>query len=186
MVLAANKDVANQNNFEPLLAVIEHFAKDATDLATAKLAFTVLIRICSHWGGPDVVEQASPASKRPATSDANRSDVAKASAALPGFNNFMLERFTTVCWALPTNPSFNPRDAQARQVMGEIASLQTTIYSKTGDEFIRYLKEIIFPSLRLEEGAVKDYLGALQSRDVKSFKQYFLVGQTCGNLGTAC
>lgn len=95
--------------------------------------------------------------------------------ALPGFNRFMIERFSADCWGLLTNPSFNPRDAQARQVMAEIASLQKTIYSKTGEEFLAYLRDMWFPGLALEKSVADEYVTALRTRDLKGFRQFFLV-----------
>ncbi|KAI9788316.1 MAG: pre-tRNA nuclear export protein [Peltula sp. TS41687] len=167
------RHLVNQSNFESLLSVIELFAKDISDLSTAKPAFTVLIGMCSEWGGPDVVPMSG--STQPAAAAATTNGTTDHSA-LPGFSRFMIERFSADCWGLPTNPAFNPRDAQARQVIAEIASLQKTIYCKTGDEFLAYLRDIWFPSLALENSVAEQYVSALQTRDLKGFRQFFLGG----------
>lgn len=125
--------------------------------------------MCSEWGGPDIVPVA-PSSTQPATTNGTTDH-----SALPGFNRFMIERFSADCWGLLTNPAFNPRDAQARQVIAEIASLQKTIYSKTGGEFLAYLRDIWFPSLALEKSVAEQYVSALETRDWKGFRQFFLV-----------
>ena len=88
----------------------------------------------------------------------------------------MIERFSALCWVLPTTPSFDPRDAQARQVLGEIAALQKTIYSKTGEDYLIYLREVCFPGLRMGDGAAEEYVRALRTMDLKAFKQFFMVG----------
>lgn len=162
------KHIVNQSNFESLLTAIELFAKDISDLPTAKLSFTVLIGMCSQWGGPDIVPASASTQSGTTNGTTNQS-------ALPGFSRFMIERFSADCWGLLTNPSFNHRDAQARQVIGEIASLQKAIYCKTGDEFLAYLRDIWFPSLALDKSVTEEYVSALQTRDLKAFRQFFLV-----------
>lgn len=147
-------------------------------MPTVKLVFTVLIAMCSHWGGPDIagiVSQGGSSGSRQASTNGTNGATATA-AALPGFNRFMIERFSGLCWSLLTDPSFDVRDAQARQVVNEMASLQKTIYAKTGDEFLVYLRQTCFPNLGLVDDSVTEtYLTALQTRDIKGFKAFFVV-----------
>ncbi|KAH0557174.1 hypothetical protein GP486_005038, partial [Trichoglossum hirsutum] len=128
----------NQNIFTHLITTVEHFAQDISDLPTSKLAFGVLHKMSSTWGGPDVVpsstiRQASAANK------INASDATTAPA-LPGFDRFMIERFSPVGWQILSNPSLDIRDAQTRTVLWEVAALQKTIYAKTGGEFVEHLR----------------------------------------------
>jgi exportin-T len=155
--------IENQPIFESLISTLEHFTKDHNDFSSAKLAFTTLSKMATTWGGPDVVAQngsMTGASPQPV---------------LPGFDRFMIERFSPLVWALPGNTEFNPRDAQARQVLGEAAGMQNAIYTKTGQEYIRYLEETELRNLGLDPNGVREYIEALTTSNSKKFRSYFQV-----------
>ncbi|KAL8943606.1 MAG: hypothetical protein Q9216_000971 [Gyalolechia sp. 2 TL-2023] len=145
---------ANQAGFATVISTIEHLAKDASDFPTAKLAFTVLTRMVMTWGGQDI-QTGSP------------------QPTLPGFDRFMMERFSPLCWALPSQPNFDPKDAYGRQAMGEAAGLQKAIYTKTGEEYLSYLRNTELNGMGMDAGTVDEYLRALSNTDGKAFKQYF-------------
>jgi exportin-T len=145
-----------------VISTIEHFSKDIDDFTTAKMAFLVLSKMASSWGGPDVTPDSSIGN--PTTHDA-----------LPGFNHFMITRFSPLCWALPTTPTFNPKDTQARQVLAEAGGLQKTIYSKTGVEYAQYLRNGELPSVGMGVELIEEYLSALGRLDLKGFRQFFQV-----------
>lgn len=159
---------ANQQIFENVISLIEMFVKDITDSPTAKLALSVLIRMSVVWGGPDVVAQ-TPSSSLPAST-------ASPQPALPGFDRFMLTRFSPLCWVLPTTPGFNPKDAQAKQVLAEAAGLQKTIYFKQGQEYITWLRNVELRGMGMGADTVQEYLRALATLDLKAFRQFFQVG----------
>ena len=146
--------------------MIEHFSKDVTDFPTAKLAFGVLARMVTAWGGPDL-----PA----ATSAVPSADAPTAQPSLPGFDRFMMERFSPLCWALPSNPNFNPKDAQGRQVLGEAAGLQKAIYAKTGQEYLTWLRDVELPGTGMNEATINEYLNVLITSDPKKFRKFFQV-----------
>ncbi|EEH42880.2 exportin-T [Paracoccidioides brasiliensis Pb18] len=154
----------NQPIFETVLSTIEHFARDVDDFPTAKMAFLVLSRMSSLWGGPDINQPA-------ANGNANTTP----QPALPGFAQFMITRFSPLCWSLPMTPSFNSKDAQAKQVLGEAAALQKVIYSKTGQEYIDYLRGRELPGMGMGSDLVNEYVGSLEHLDVKGFRQFFQV-----------
>ncbi|KAI1951540.1 pre-tRNA nuclear export protein [Ophidiomyces ophidiicola] len=153
---------ANQPIFETVITTIEHFAKDVDDFPTAKMAFLVLSRMSSMWGGPDIVQPS-----------ASTNGSIPSQPALPGFTHFMITRFSPLCWALPMNSSFNPKDAQAKHVLGEAATLQKTIYSKTGPEYVRWLRETELPGIGMGFDLINEYVGSLETQDVKGFRQFF-------------
>ncbi|CAG8074319.1 unnamed protein product [Penicillium nalgiovense] len=155
----------NQSIFETVITTIEHFAKDIEDFTTAKMAFSVLGRMASCWGGPDI----APTPANGAT---------PAQAALPGFGGFMITRFSPLCWALPTTPSFNSKDAQAKQVLAEAGALQRTIYSKTGMEYAEYLRNQELPGMGMGTELIEEFLTAMGQLDVKGFRQFFPVCAT--------
>ncbi|OAP63802.1 hypothetical protein AYL99_03029 [Fonsecaea erecta] len=153
----------NQPIFESVIASIEHLARDVEDFPTAKMAFLLLSRMCTVWGGPDVVS---------ATGQVNN-NVPGPQPALPGFDQFMITRFSPLCWALPTNPSFNSKDAQARQALSEAAGLQKTIYTKTGQQYLTWLQEKELRSMGMNDTLINEYLQKLAAMEPKAFKVFF-------------
>lgn len=157
----------NQLAFEAVISTIEHLAKDIADFAAAKLAFFVLIRMVETWGGPNV--QNSPASQ------GNEITNTAPQPTLPGFDRFMMTRFSPLCWALPTNSNFSSKDAQARQVLGEAAGLQKAIYQKTGQEYVVWLRDVELREMGMDGSIMEEYLRALCNFDLKGFRQFFQV-----------
>ena len=157
----------NQSTFGLIISTMEHLARDTNDLPTAKLTISVLVRMISTWGGPDVVSQ--PNSNQ--TMTLTNGD---AKLKLPGFDQFMITRFSPLCWALPSNPSFDSKDAQSKQVLAEAAMLQKAIYNKNGQEYLTYLRTEL-NGLGMDEGIIGEYLNALSNLDTKGFQQYFKV-----------
>ncbi|KAK2738488.1 pre-tRNA nuclear export protein [Myotisia sp. PD_48] len=150
---------SNQSIFETVITTIEHFAKDAEDLPTAKMAFLVLARMSSLWGGPDLSQPSN--------------DGVQAQPALPGFIEFMTSRFSPLCWAMPMNSSFNPKDAQAKQVLGEAAAMQKTIYLKAGLGYIQWLRDRELPGIGMGPDLINEYMYSLEQLDIKSFRLFF-------------
>jgi len=127
-VLVSN---ANQATFEPVISSIETFARDTHDYPTARLAIFVLIRMISVWSGPDKV---GPGANNTSTSSTTPQ------APLPGFDNYIVDRFSPLVWSIPASPGFNAKDAQAKQVLYETANLQLEIIKKIGEPFVARLK----------------------------------------------
>ncbi|EGC46115.1 karyopherin-beta [Histoplasma capsulatum var. duboisii H88] len=152
----------NQSIFETVITTIEHFARDVDDFPTAKMAFSVLSRMSSLWGGPDINQPANG-------SNGNIS----IQPALPGFAQFMITRFSPLCWSLPMTPSFNPKDAQAKQVLGEASTLQKVIYLKTGQEYVDWLRGKELPEMGMGGDLINEYVGSLEQLDIKGFRQFF-------------
>lgn len=148
--------------FETVIGTIEHFAKDIEDFTTAKMAFSVLSKMGSSWGGPDIAPEGA-------------NGAAAQQQALPGFGQFMITRLSPLCWALPATPSFNSKDAQAKQVLAEAGGLQRTIYAKTGMEYLQYLRDRELPGMGMGADLVEEFVGALGRLDMKGFRQFFPV-----------
>lgn len=85
----------------------------------------------SVWSGPDKVGPGANAT--PTSSDTTQSP-------LPGFDNYVVERFSPLAWSIPASPGFNSKDAQAKQVLFETANLQLEIIKKIGEPFVERLK----------------------------------------------
>jgi len=186
---------ANQPIFETVIGTIEHFAKDAEDSHTARMAFQLLTKMCSIWGGPDTVGSTSAAAATAATATATTTVPAapssssssssplpptstatqsSASSPLPGFARFMMTRFSPLCWAVPMNRAFNAKDAQARQVLAEAALLQKTIYAKTGRAYLSWLRdEGELRGTGMSVGMIDEYLRNLVGLESRAFKLFF-------------
>ena len=160
----------NQPFFDTIIGTLEHFGRDPTDLRTAKTALQVLNRMASIWGGHGGTEPGKQVNGNGITSQK----------ALPGFDEFMMTRFSPVTWALATEQSFNPRDAQARSVLSEAASLQLAIYDKTGHKYLMWLRDNELKGMGMEKDMIDSYLLNLSELDIKAFRAYFaqLVTQT--------
>ncbi|KAF2234306.1 Xpo1-domain-containing protein [Viridothelium virens] len=165
----------NQPIFDTIITTLEHFSRDSNDYSTARLALSVVDRMCLTWGGPDV----SSSYSKPNTTQPKAT---VSSPNLPGFDNFMLSRFSPLTWALLSSPSFNAKDPQARQVLGEIANLQQNILVKTGDQYLTWLKDVELKNLGVGPDVVEEYLRALAGMDMKAFRGFLtaFVGRARG------
>jgi exportin-T len=155
---------ANQGFFEPMISSIIAMARlvgQGIGSSTAsRFAFIVLSKMTAVWGGADL---------RTIPADASE-PVAVPAPAIPGFDKFVIERFHSVCWEVLQDPQFKPsKDAQAKQVLSEIAGLEQSIYTKTGDLFIQHLQRTLFPSMGID-GA--QFLTAMTTTDRKQFTNY--------------
>lgn len=152
----------NQQIFETLLTTLEHFARDASDYPTARLALAVLTKMTIVWGGPDLTIPTSPANPQtPAPT-------------VPGFDTFIIQRFSPLSWSILSSSTFNPKDAQARNVLGEAAMLQWTILRKTGVAYEQHLRESELRNMGFQDAILDDYIQHLQAKEVREFKKFFV------------
>jgi exportin-T len=84
----------------------------------------------SVWGGPDKVGPGANAAPTPDTTQTP----------LPGFDNYVVERFSPLAWSIPASSGFNSKDAQAKQVLYEAANLQHEIIKKVAEPYVERLK----------------------------------------------
>ncbi|PIB01757.1 Exportin-T [Cercospora beticola] len=146
---------ANQGMFDTFVASITRFSCDTSDPQSARLAFAVLNRITSIWGGPDI---------------AVGSD-AVAQPALPGFDTFILSQFAPLPWTLVSSQGFNAQDAQVRSVLLEAAALQWTILRKNGMAYNTQLQNEL-RNLGAGDDGIQSYLTSI-SGDVLVFRKFF-------------
>jgi exportin-T len=153
---------SNQAFFESMISSLISLCRTVEGNAIpAKLAFNILAKMTAIWGGPDV-----------ATISANPSaPTGAATPLIPGFDQYLIDRFHTLCWEVMRDPQFRPAvDAQMKQVLTEIAGLEQVIYTKTGDAFIQNLQTALFPALGIDG---TEFLRSLTtSTDRKAFSGY--------------
>ncbi|KAJ1337434.1 exportin-T [Microdochium nivale] len=156
---------ANQGFFDALFTSILGLAREVDpasgNLPASRLAFGLLTKMANVWGGADIANiSANPSA--PTGSPAPT---------IPGFDQFLIDRFHAVCWEVLRDPNFKPwADAQTKQVLNEMAGLEQTIYLKTGDRFIQHLQSTLFPALGTDGN---DFLRSMTtSVDKKTFGKY--------------
>ncbi|KAJ4292197.1 pre-tRNA nuclear export protein [Collariella sp. IMI 366227] len=156
---------SNQGVFESLVSSIITIAKTLThgNLVPSRIAFNVLSRMAVQWGGPDV-----------ATIGENPVATGAPAPAIPGFDQFMIDQFHSLCWSVLQDSAFRPgNDAQARQILNEIAGIQQVVYAKTGDTFVRHLQGVTFPQLGIDG---TEYLKVLTTSTEKKPVVTWLLG----------
>ena len=120
------------------------------------------------WGGPDLRLQSPAIQNRNLPYESPQPN-------LPGFDRFMMMKFSPTCWAIPSNPNFDPKDAQGKQVLGEAAALQKAIYTKTGQGYLTWLRDVELSRMGMDNGTIEEYLRALCTSNTKEFQQFFKV-----------
>jgi exportin-T len=151
---------------------VEHFARDPNDLATARSAFGVIIRMIATWGGPDVMPVPIPNPPPNSPTDL------PASPSIPGFDTFIISRFSPLSWAIPSSPGFKAKDPNARQLIYEIASMQQEILKKTGQTYLLALSQEL-QSMGVGELDVAAYVTKLRG-DTKGFREFLSTFLTRG------
>ncbi|KAI1202545.1 armadillo-type protein [Nemania serpens] len=156
---------ANQGFFEELLGSILALAieiePNSGNIPASKIAFSLLTKMATVWGGPDV-----------ATISTNPTTLGSPSPVIPRFDQLILiDRFHSACWQVLLNEHFRPSaDAQTKQVLNEIAGLEQAIYLKTGEGFIRHLQSTLFSQLNINGD---EFLRSMTtSTDKKTFAKY--------------
>ena len=120
------------------------------------------------WGGPDLPLQSEIV-------EGGHSSYGRPQPRLPGFDRFMMMKLSPICWAIPSNPSFDAKDAQGKQVLGEAAGLQKAIYTKTGQEYLTWLRDAELRRMGMDNSTIQEYLRAICTSDTKEFQQFFKV-----------
>ncbi|KAL7269928.1 pre-tRNA nuclear export protein [Rhizina undulata] len=167
---------ANQGIFEQVLNTVEHYAKDTSDPTTGKLAFNLLTKMSIVWGpATTAATNANGSTEQQSKQQANGVYTPKEQP-LPGFEKLMIERFSLLCWEVPAAPGFSVKDAQAKLVLGEVAGLQKTLYTKLGDDYLQFLQSVYFPRIGLSHSPAEEYLTALKQMDLRGFRNFFQVG----------
>lgn len=150
---------SNTNIYEPILQSVLTFAMEIdVDQQSSKLAVLTLNKMLQVWGSGVV-----------------KPDAFNAGASVPGFETFTYNHMSRICWEIPALPCFNPKDAQHRLLLSDIAMLQYTIYEVRRDVYLGYLQDNYFPSIGLPSEYAAEYVKTLASaQDAKKFKPYFV------------
>jgi exportin-T len=146
----------NQSMFDNFITSVTRFSCDLADPQSARLAFSVLTKMTSLWGGPDI---------------ALGTDTAPAPA-LPGFDNFILSQFAPLPWSLVSSNKVNTGDAQMRSALQEAAGLQWMILRKVG---ATYQSQLIaeLRTLGASEEGMAEYVKNMGG-DVFAFRKFFV------------
>ncbi|KAF2205915.1 Exportin-T [Delitschia confertaspora ATCC 74209] len=159
----------NQPTLDTVITSLETFARDAGDYSNARLAISVLIKMTSVWGGPDKIAS---------NNNAVPTSPVTAQASLPGFENFAVTRFSPLSWSIPATPGFSAKDAQGRQVLQEVAGLQSEILKKVGTPYGDTLREQL-TGMGVRDQMIDEYLRVLlasleNQKKEKEWKNFFV------------
>lgn len=122
----------------------------------------------SVWGGPDIPLPLIVNGAEAPSSPAN----IPAQPVLPRFDQFVINRFSPLSWAIPATPGFKVQDPISRQLVTDIAQLQQEILKKTGSQYLVALEQ----ELRTMGAGDQDaalYLEELRG-DAKGFKDFLV------------
>lgn len=160
----------NGGIYESVLQSILMYAIEIeSDEQSAKLAVLTLNKMLQVWGEGQV-----------------KAENFGSGETVPGFEQFTYEHMSRICWEIPAKPSFNAKDAQQRLLLGDIATLQHSIYEVRKDMYLRYLSESYFPSIGLPAEYCNEYLKQLSTADVRAFKKFFVVSFCVGTNCVFC
>ena len=123
----------------------------------------------SVWSGPDKIGPGA---------NADPSSPVASQTTIPGFDNYVVDRFSPLVWTIPASPGFNSKDAQAKQVLYEAANLQAEIVKKVGEPFVERLKSDL-RGMGVGEVVIDQYLrtlaGAFEGqKKEKEWKNFFV------------
>ena len=116
------------------------------------------------WGGPDIMPV--PVSDPPPNSPTELGP----SPVIPGFDSFIVNRFSPLSWAIPSAPGFKVKHPNGRQVVHEIATLQQEILKKTGRAYLIALRYEL-QSMGMGDQDIDIYMTKLRG-EPKAFKEF--------------
>lgn len=147
---------SNQGMFDTFISSVTRFSCDPADPQSARLAFSVLTKMTSIWGGPDITIGADT---QPQPS-------------LPGFDGFILSHFAPLPWTLVSTDKVSAGDAQMRSVLQEAAGLQWTILRKNGAVYQNQLQTEL-RTLGAGDDGVQSYCQSIAG-ELFAFRRFFV------------
>lgn len=157
-ILFSEKNV--QKIYESVLQSLLVYSGDfESDSASAKVAVLSLNKMLQIWkDGENYPESPVAGNGKPP---------------VPGFKQFTLQHISRITWEIPTKASFNPRDAQMRNLLGDLATVQREIFLVYGDVYVQFLSTQYLPSIGLPAEYVTEYIKNLQTLNGKQFKTFY-------------
>ncbi|KAJ7170663.1 armadillo-type protein [Mycena crocata] len=147
----------NRGGFDSLMETMLRIASDISDPVSAKAALVFLNRSITIWGQP--------------LSSATNGAAGQHS--LPGFEQYVYERFVTTAFRIPSLPEFNLKDPGLTPVLHEIANLLQTVFKTRGTEAYDYFVGVFLPSQGWPAETALDFTGKVRDLDAKAFRKYF-------------
>ena len=84
----------------------------------------------------------------------------------------MITRFSPLTWKIISDPRLNPKDAAGSRLLLECMALQQMILSKTGQEYVNYLRAIELKNLGMQPEGIENYINMMGTTDAKTLRQY--------------
>ncbi|CAG8633550.1 24667_t:CDS:10 [Dentiscutata erythropus] len=102
----------NQPRLESILRSVIHYASDPSDIPSMKIAFSILSKTLTLWGGQYLTIGA------------------------------LYEHILRICFEVPFKPSFNVNDGQSLMVLNEISKILKIMLSQRREDFLEYLRNV--------------------------------------------
>ncbi|KAJ6619725.1 armadillo-type protein [Mycena sp. CBHHK59/15] len=147
----------NRSGFDSLMETMLRIAGDISDPPSEKAAFVFLNRSVITW--------AQPSSSAPNGNGTQQG--------LPGFEQYIYERFVTAAFSVPSLPEFNLKDPGLTPVLHEIANLLQAIFKTRGTEAYDYFLGVFLPSQGWPGETALEFTSKLRDLDGKAFRKYF-------------
>jgi exportin-T len=123
----------------------------------------------SAWGGPDIPLPTNiHGGIEPPSSPTN----IPPQPVLPGFDQFVITRFSPLSWSIPVTPGFKIHDPVSRQLVADIAQMQQEILKKTGTVYLVALEQEL-RAMGAGDGDVAIYVEKLRGNG-KGFKDFLV------------
>lgn len=93
---------------------------------------------------------------------------------VPGFETYLYERIVPVAFEAPATAGFDLADAQAQQVLTDLAALVRKAHGARGDELTAFLGTQYLPSIQCPDALAATVVASLASPDPKAFRRALL------------
>jgi exportin-T len=137
----------NVSHLNTILHSILHYTKADMDYEnqTQKAAFGILLRMVDAWAGREEAGAEVPVVTPAKTAGGGGKGPTQR---LPGFEQFLYESVTPVCFQVVMNPGFNFGDGQSLLIVSEITNVLRKVYERRGEEFVQFLSQVYLPSIQ--------------------------------------
>ena len=162
----------NKPELENILTNVASFTTEYGDPICQKLAFSILARTVVAWAFNPAVPRIALAG--PVYLGVGpEAKILPTTQVIPGFEAYIYDRLLPLCFEVPSNAAFRPKDGQSQLVMAEIATLFRSIVFARGQEALDRLQNGYLPSLGCPPATAADFVTQLTTLESKNFRRWF-------------
>ncbi|KAJ6505980.1 armadillo-type protein [Mycena vulgaris] len=150
----------NRGGFDSLMETMLRIAGDISDPPSEKAALVFVNRSIAIWG-------------QPVSAETNGSGPTVEQNGLPGFEQYIYERFVPSVFQVPSLPEFNFKDPGLTPVLHEIANVLQIVFKTRGTEAYDYFLRVFLPSQGWPAETALDFTSKVRDLEGKAFRKYF-------------